>query len=57
MILVTGDGFKLKAETCSIFCLLKVLYKAVLLSLYCLIYLTSIYQSLWFSVGKCSDYV
>ena len=61
-MLVTDDGFKLKAETPSIFWVLKLLSKAVVFVVVTLpsnlfIYLTSLYQSSWSSVGNSSDYV
>ena len=62
-MLVTDDGFKLKVETRSMYCVLKLLSKAVvdvvtLLPYLFIIYLlTTLYQSLWFCVGNSSDYV
>jgi len=64
-MLVTDDGFGLKVETCSAFCVLKLLSKAVIVVLvvtlvpyiFISIYWTSLYQSLSFSVGNSSDYV
>jgi len=74
-MVVTSDGFKLTAETCSIFWVLKLLPKAAvvvvvvvfvvvvvvvaatLLPYLFIFYLTSLYQSVWFSVGNSSDYV
>jgi hypothetical protein len=61
LMLVTDDGFKLQAETRSTLCVLKLLSKAVvgvtLLPYLLFIYLTSLYESLWFSVGISSNYV
>ena len=61
-MLVTDDGFKLKAETPSIFWVLKLLSKAVVVVVVTLlfnlfIYLTSLYESVWFIVGNFSDHV
>jgi len=57
-MLVTDDGFKLNAETRSTFCVLKLLSKAVVVTLLpYLLFIGYIYHSLWFSVGNSRDYV
>jgi len=57
-MLVTDDGFKLNAETRSKFCVLKLLSKAVVVTLLpYLLFIGYIYHSLWFSVGNSRDYV